>query len=193
MSNKPTPTNSTAAKELDKAEKQFDKFDEEIKSMSFDRMNSLPKKEVEPQTLLSQKEIANTRDIYLKPNRRIGSREKFNEDYRLDYNFSMENVKFIAENKEIIGETITLWTKPFAGMPAEEWIVPVNKPVYGPRHLAERLTGCKYHRFVMQQTPTGSDGTAQYYGSMAVDTTINRLDAIPVSERKSIFMGASNF
>jgi len=33
----------------------------------------------------------------------------------------------------------------------------------------------------------------QYYGSMAVETTVNRLDAIPVSDRKSVFMGASGF
>jgi hypothetical protein len=39
----------------------------------------------------------------------------------------------------------------------------------------------------------GSDGRATYYGSMAVDTTIPRLDAHPVINQKSIFMGAKNF
>ena len=193
MTNKPTPTTSLAAKELDKAEKQFDRFDQEIKDMTLDRMNAAPQKEVEPQTKLSQNELANTKNIYLKPRRSVGSREKFNEDYRKEYEFMLEIVPFIAENKEVIGESVELWTKPFAGMPAQEWVVPVNKPVWGPRHLAERLSGCKYHRFIMQNTSTGADGMAQYYGSMAVDTVVNRVDAQPYTERKSIFMGAKTF
>ena len=39
----------------------------------------------------------------------------------------------------------------------------------------------------------GDERGNQYYGSMAVDTTIQRLDALPVSTNKSIFMGASSF
>lgn len=194
MAEKPKSTSSLAEKELDKAEKQFQEFDNQVKEMTLDRMNETPKQKMESQTKLSQKEIENSKDIYLKPNRTIGSREKFNEKYREDYDFAKEYVRFIAENKEIIGETIELWTKPFAGMPAEEWKVPCNKPIWGPRYVAERLTGCKYHRFVMQQgVGTGSDNKGnQYYGSMAVDTTIQRLDAIPVSAKKSIFMGAGS-
>ena len=37
---------------------------------------------------------------------------------------------------------------------------------------------------------TGSDHMGQYYGTMAVDSTIQRLDAHPVGNTKSIFMGA---
>jgi len=33
----------------------------------------------------------------------------------------------------------------------------------------------------------------QFYGSMAVDTTIQRLDALPATKTKSIFMGAHSF
>lgn len=195
MKDKPTPTTSLAAQELDKAEKQFEQFDEHLKSMSLDRMNSAPKQEVEPQTKLSQREIKKSDDIYLKPRRSVGSREKFNEKWRADYEFSTEYVRFIAENRELLGETIELWTKPFPGMPAEEWAVPCNKPIWGPRHLAERLTGCKYHRFVMNQNiSTGADGAGnQYYGSMAVDTIIQRIDAMPVSNRPSRFSAASGF
>ncbi len=40
---------------------------------------------------------------------------------------------------------------------------------------------------------TGADGMGQYYGAMAADKTVQRLDARPVSTRKSIFMGASSF
>ena len=194
MKEKPDTKTSLGNAELDNAEKQFQKFDNQIKEMTFDRMSQAPKEDVEPQTKMAQVDIEKSKDIYLKPKCQIGSKEKFNEDYRKDYEFAMEYVRFIPENKEIGGESIDLWTKPFAGMPAQEWIVPVGKPVWGPRHLAERLTGCKYHRLVMQQNVAmGSDHAGQYYGSMAVDTTVQRLDAIPVSTRKSLFMGADDF
>lgn len=194
MTEKPKARSSLAEQELDKVEKQFEAFDANVKELTLDRMNQAPKQDLEPQTKLSQSEIEKSDDIYLKPFRQIGSREKFNEKYRSDYEFATEYVRFIPENKEIIGETIDLWTKPFAGMPAQEWKVPVGKPVWGPRHLAERITGCKYHRLVMQQNVTTESGTyGQFYGSMAADTVIQRLDAVPVSTRKSIFMGASGF
>lgn len=194
MAEKPKMANSEAEKELDKAAKQIDAFEDNLKSMTQDRMNLAPLKETEPQTQIAQRDKDKLKEIYLKPNRSIGSREKFNETYREEYNFQKEYVHFTAENKEIIGESITLWTKPFAGMPAEEWIVPVNKPLWGPRYLAERLAGCKYHRFIMaQNVATGTDGMGQYYGTMAVDTIIQRLDAKPESARRSVFMGGSGF
>lgn len=194
MAERPKSQNSESAKELDKVEKQFEAFDKDIKEMTQDRMNAAPKADVEPQVKMSQADIEKSKEIYLKPKRAIASQEKFNEKYREDYNYATEYVRFIPENKEIIGETIELWTKPFAGMPAQEWAVPTGKPIWGPRHLAERLTNCKYHRLTMQQhVMTETNHVGQMFGSMAVDTTIQRLDAIPVSTRKSIFMGAKSF
>jgi hypothetical protein len=194
MTDKPKTSNSASEKELAKAEKQFDAFDANIKEMTQDRMNEAPKLELEAQTKMSQQDIEKAKQIYLKPHRSISSKEKFNEKYREDYNFSTEYVYFMAENKEIIGETIELWTKPFPGMPAQEWKVPANTPLWGPRHLAEQIKRARYHRFKMQQNvSTNADINGQYYGSMAVDTTIQRLDAVPVSTRKSVFMGANNF
>lgn len=193
MVDKPKATTSLAKQELDKAEKQFEAFDNQIKEMTLDRMNVAPKEDSEPQTKIAQRDLDKHKDVYLKPSKSIGSKEKFNEDYRSDYNFSMEYVNFIAENKEIIGETLEFWTKPFAGMPAQYWQVPTNKPLWAPRHVAERIKGCKYHRLVMQQTPTNSDGYGQYYGTMAADTTIQRLDAIPATKTRSVFMGANSF
>jgi hypothetical protein len=194
MTEKPKPRSSLGNIELDKAEKQFDKFESEVKDMTYDRMNAAPKQDLEPQTKISGRDISKSTDVYLKPDKTIGCRDKFNEDYREEYNFSKEYVQFIAENKEIIGEVIELWTRPFAGMPAEFWKVPVNKPVWGPRYLAERIKGCIYSRLVMQENKmTGSDGHGQYFGSMAVDTKIQRLDAYPVSQKRSVFMGANSF
>lgn len=176
-------------KEMEKLEKQFDKFDGEVKQMTLDRMNMAPSQEVEPQTKLSSREIEKSKDIYLKPKKSISCRDKFNEDYREQYNFQKEYVQFIAEHKEIIGESIDLWTRPFAGMPAEEWDVPVNKPVWGPRYLAEQIRRKFYHRLVMQPTVNSHDYSGQFYGTMAADVKIQRLTAEPVTSSKSIFMG----
>lgn len=186
--------NSAGQRELDKAEEQFKEFDDSIKSMTLDRMNKEAKvQEVEPQTKMAQSDIEKSKDIYLKPARTIGSKESFNEKFREDYNFSTQFVQFIAENREIIGETIEMWTKPFPGTPAEFWQVPTNKPVWGPRHLAEKIKKSNYHRFVMENRTTNSDSNGMYYGQMAVDTVVQRLDAHPVSQRKSVFMGAHSF
>ena len=186
-------SNSQSQNDLDKAEKQFNEFNKNVKEMTMDRMNAAPKHESEPQTQLSQKQIERSQDIYLKPFKSIGCRDKFNEDYRKDYEHAKEYVNFIAENKEIIGEMIEMWTRPFAGMPAEFWKVPTNKPIWGPRYLAEQIKKKYYHRLKMENTPTDSSGFAQFYGAMAVDTTIQRLDANPVSKNRSVFMGASGF
>ena len=179
--------------EMEKLEQQFEKFDANVKELTKDRMDMAPKLETEPQTKLSSSEIDKAKDIYLKPNRSIGSREKFNENYRDSYNFDKEYVKFIAENNEIKGEMIEIWTKPYAGMPAEFWQVPVNKPLWGPRYLAEQIKRKSYHRLMMEDRKTNSEGGMTYYGQMAVDTTVQRLDARPVSTKKSVFMGAVNF
>jgi hypothetical protein len=183
-----------AETEMNKLEKQFESFDKNVQELTQDRMNAAPKADQEPQTKIAQSDLEKSKDIYLKPKKSIGCKEKFNEKYRDDYNFKKEYVHFTAENHEIIGETLDIWTRPFPGMPAEEWIVPVNTPIWAPRYLAEQIKGCTYHRLKMQEhVRTDSTGAGQFYGSMAVDTTIQRLDALPVSTKKSIFMGANSF
>lgn len=185
--------NSDSQRELDKVQTQFDDFNNQVQELTLDRMNQAPKQDVEPQTKLSQSEIQKSKDIYLKPTRSIGSKEPFNEKWREQYNFAKEYVQFIAENKEILGEDIEIWTKPFPGLPAEFWRVPVNKPVWGPRYLAENIRDRKYHRLTMDNRPTSSDGNMTYYGNLIVDNTIQRLDAYPVSTRRSVFTGATSF
>lgn len=186
--------NSAGQRELDKAQKQFEAFDNQVQSLTMDRMNQAPALEVEPQTKLSQKEISESKDIYIKPFRTISCREKFNERFREEYNFAKEYVYITAENYEIIGEMLDFWTKPFPGVPAEEWKVPVNKPVWVPRYVAERIHGCSYHILTMdegQQVDSNSFG--KYYGQIAVEKTKQRLDAFPATKKRSIFMGANSF
>ena len=184
----------TKQKELEKVQEQLDAFEKNVKDLTLDRLNQAPKEETEPQTKLSSKELANSKEIYLKPHTKISSRDKFNDKFKDDYEFDKQYVQFIAENREIIGEAIELWTRPYGGMPAEFWKVPVNKPVWGPRYLAEQIKRKYYHRLVMQQhVVTETNQVGQMYGALAADTTIQRLDAHPVSNRKSSFTGGSNF
>jgi hypothetical protein len=179
-----------AQSETDKLQGQFDNFNDQVQSMTLDRMNQAPKIEQEQQTKLSSQQLAATKSHYLKPTRSINSKEKFNENYRQQYEEAREYVEFIAENREIIGEDIELWTKPFAGMPAEFWKVPVNKPVWGPKYLRDQLQRCYYHRMSMQNTSTGIDGMGQYYGTMVVDNIVNRIDAYtPNAKRQFSFAG----
>lgn len=194
MSNKPQSTNSLASKEIDRLDKEFKEFDANVKALTQDQMNMAPRVETEPQTKIASLDIDKKPQTYLKPARSIGCRDKFNEKFRAAYEFDKEFVNFIAENNEIIGETIDIWTRPYGGMPAEYWNVPTNKPVWGPRYLAEQIKRKTYHRLIMQQNVnSGSDHNGQYYGTMAADTTIERLTARPVSSSRSVFMGSKNF
>src|ERR1700733_16001576 len=112
--NKPQVSSGFAQKELDKAEKQFEKFEKEVKDLTLDRMNAAPKLDQEPQTKISDREAQKADGIWLTPEKAIGPGvhpktgeiEKFNEKFRADYNFKKEYVRFIAENKEIGGEAI---------------------------------------------------------------------------------------
>lgn len=191
MTDKPKPKSSAGEKELDRLDNEFKEFDKQVKELTLDRMNAAPKEELEPQTKIAQKDAEKMSDIYLKPAKAISSREKFNEKWREEYNFQKEYVQFIAEHNELIGANIEVWTKRFPGVPAEYWEVPTNKPVWGPRYLAEQLKGCSYHRMKTENRYTSQAGEGSYYGSMVVDTVTQRLDARPFSKRKSVFVGAS--
>jgi hypothetical protein len=190
MADKPKMLAPENQSQIEQAEKQFDQFKDSCDALTLDRMNAAPKQDLEPQTKLSQKDKDKLNDVYLKPSNWSRSPEKFNERFREEYNFAKEYVQFIAEHNELKGDTIELWTKPFPGVPAEFWKVPSNRPVWGPRYLAERLTKCQYHRLKTENKPTFTEGGNTFYGDMVVDTTINRIDARPVSSHRSIFMGA---
>jgi len=186
---------SEAEKELTRLEGEFNSFKENLETLQAS-VKDAPLLQTEEQTKMSTKEKQEYPKEYLKPKKTMGaSKEAFNEKFRKDYEFKKEYVNFIAENKEIIGETIELWTKPFPGVPAELWMVPVNKPVWGPRYLAEQIKGAQYHIFKMEDRvynqSSMSGAEMQYHGSMAVKNTVQRLDAHPVSQKKSMFMGSS--
>jgi len=192
MSEKPKVSHSLAQKELDNAEKQFDKFDADVKELTLDRMRAAPKHESEPITTHSDRELKKTADLYLKPSRSINNHQKFNEKFRSAYEFDKEYVCFIADHKESPGDKIEVWTRKYGGTPAEFWEVPTGKPVFGPRYLAEQIASCSYHRLKTEDSiMTGGDQNMRYHGSLVVDTTVQRLNATPHNKtRTSVFGGA---
>lgn len=190
---KPPVSTSAAAIELDKLDEQFKAHDEHVKDLTQDALNQLPVRQVEPQTKLSDRQQQKIDGIWLKPIKTIGCRDKFNEAFRSRWEFDKQMVKFIAENSEIIGEAIDMWTRPYGGIPAEEWKVPVNKVVWGPRYLAEQIKRKAYTRLVMQETVTevGEHGS-KMFGQMVGEERIQRLDARPVKDNVTVGF-ASNF
>lgn len=187
---RPPKVDSEGKKELSKMEKQFEEKSEKLTSLTMDEMNKAPVREVEPQTKLSTKEILNSEEIRLKPVKAIGSKEKFNEKWRPHWEYAKQMVCFIAENREINGEKIELWTKPYPGVPAEFWSVPVNKPIWGPRHLAEQISTRKYHKIIMNEKRVSEENQmGQMYGVAEVTETVHRLDAKHAPTTTSVFMG----
>ena len=187
-------SNSASEREMEKVGAQLDSFEQNIKDLTLDRMNDTAKAADSLPPEISQKQMANSRDIYLKPARTMSCRDVFNEKYRADYNHKKEYVYFSAMNNELIGASIELWTKPFAGVHAEYWEVPVNRPIWGPRYLAEQIKGCTYHRLSLDESKVvGHSHAGSMTGQIVADNVIQRLDASPASKSKSIFMGSEGF
>lgn len=178
MADKPK-VNSEGQKELEKVEAQFDQFERQMMALSGVDLGAPI--ETEAQTKLSTKE-QNASDVpYIKPNRTIGSKEPFNEKFRAQYDYAKQYVRCIAENNEIKGEQIEVWSKPFPGVPCEFWKVPVNKPVMIPRYLAAQLSTRVYNKYSMEDRMRGigSDGGHQFYTGMIAKESVRRLDCRP--------------
>lgn len=189
MAAKPNVSSPEAQKELDRVEQQFEKQEQDLKNVMSERPTA--SSENYPEHRISQKEIEKSSDVYLKPKRSIPSREKFNERFRESYNRDKEYVHYTVQHEEIKGETVELWTKPYPGLPAEEWAIPSGKPVWIPRYVAKKLEeGCVYHRLRTEDRPTKSEGGMTYYGSMVVDDLIYRISARPVPTHRVIPVGS---
>lgn len=167
---------SKGEQELKKAEDQLNKFESHVKSLTVDELSKSPLKESEPQTKLSNREVEKLDAPYIKPVRAIFSNEKFNEAFRKERDEGWKYVKCIVENNEIIGERIEKWTKHWPGEPAHFWQIPVNKPIYLPKFLAEELQGCCYHRLVMQSRSPDQIREGEPMEDLVAKETRHRID-----------------
>lgn len=174
--------NSASQRELLKAEDQIKDFEAQVKAITPDVVGQLPVQETEQQTKLSTKQIDKEDGYFLKPSKSVSCKEPFNERHREDYDFFKERVRFIAENNEVIGSTIEIWTKPFSGIAAEYWEVPVNKVVIGPRYLAEQIARKSYTRLMMDEHKvSGYEGSATMLGQFVGTHKIQRIVARPAA------------
>jgi hypothetical protein len=174
--------------QIEELKDRVDAFDKQVKEMTIDNMNTAPQQDYEPPKI-SQKQIENN-DLHIRPTRWINDGQKFNPKFEKEWEFAKEYVQCVPIHNELRGDLIEFWTHPFGGKGAEFWQVPSDKPVWITRYAAEQLTKCKYHRLKMDETKTISqDGSGTYYGQLVAKTTIQRLDALPVNNRKSVFMG----
>ncbi len=185
MAGKPS-INSDGQKELDRAEKQLENFENDVKAVVAERSKATEY----PEHKISSKEIEKAPDIYLKPQRTIMCREKFNENYRDQYNEARKYVHYTVQHEECKGDSIEMWTKGFAGIPAEFWVIPSGKPVWIPKYVADKLeNGCGYHRLKTQDRPTNTDSNGNtYYGTLVVDEYTHRISARPVTTRRQFSM-----
>lgn len=168
--------NSKGDQELKRADEQFNKFEEQVKSLTHDEISKAKIVEMEPQTKLSTREIEKSDAPYIKPVRAIFSTEKFNEAFRKERDDGWKYVKCIVENNEIQGERIEKWTKRWTGEPAHFWQIPVNKPIYLPKFLAEELQNCCYHRLVMEEASQSNNDGSSLTHSLVSKETRHRID-----------------
>ncbi len=172
--------------QLDKAEKQFESFTEEVKALDMpaDPFNPNEKRETPAQTEITKTQFLKSDAPYLKPTRFIScsTNEKFNPAWQKMKDREQEYVKVIVENLEIIGEKVELWHKNWPRQHAEFWQIPVNVPVYIPRGIATQISRCKYHRMKTVDRPmdqvmaeSSGSGFAISQGLVAKETQ-RRLD-----------------
>ena len=184
---KPNLQSGFANRELEKVEKQFDKTDEELASLTVDEMAKAPLKTLEPQTKMSKKEVQEFDAPVIRHCKgfqmtipKSGVDPKFKPLIEHDEEF----IKVICENNEVIGEHIELWSGNFPGQICGFYQVPVNIPVYVPRKVAKRIRASRYHRIKMAERPMSqlqhemsSDGvSSQPSGVITVTETKQRLD-----------------
>ena len=120
MADKPAAKSSLGNQELDKAEKQFEAFDSNVKQMTMDRMNQAPIMEVETPNI-AQQDIAKAKDIYLKyckftflakgrPERLIKERAAYIKDIASKVDLFIAPSRFIKQKfieSGIPGEKVT--------------------------------------------------------------------------------------
>lgn len=165
------PLASKSEQQLQKAEQSFEKFSSDLKDL---QTNKAPIAETEPQTKLSNREAAVSEAPYIKPNRAIFSKEKFDEKNRALRDEDWKYVRCIVENNEIHGESVQFWLKKWPGEPAHEWIIPANKPVQIPKFVAEHLASRSYVRYVMEENRNVKEGDLTH--SMVVKEIRHRID-----------------
>lgn len=159
----------------------LEKTTEEMKNLTVDEINKAPLTEVEPQTKMSKEEVEHYDAPVIKPTRSFPAHSKPSSKEKKERERGWELVKCIAENVEIYGEKIEFWLNKYLGDPTHFWEIPVNKPIYLPRFVAEHLATRTYHRFKMVDRSGRSfmEGSSSGEESLVVRETLARVTCKP--------------
>lgn len=147
---RPRTSHGSTERELDRVEEQISSYEEKINSLEPASLTTDKPIETAPQTQISKKQIEMTDAPWIRPSKTFSSRAKPLPQLEADRKRAWEYVKVIAENKEIQGEMIEFWLLKFPGDSHCYWQVPVNRPIYVPRMVAEHLASRNYTRWRMR-------------------------------------------
>lgn len=134
---------------MKKLEKTIDDLENSLNKLTVDEIKNTPVTEPEPQTLLTNKEIADSMNIrYIEPIRKLQPFGTCPQQLKKDRDHDWEYVKAIYENYDDIGECAEFWLSKYPGDPDCLWRIPANVPVFVPRMVAKHLSEIqKYHIF----------------------------------------------
>lgn len=121
----------------------------DMSELTVDKINETKVTEPEPQTQLTNRELADSMGCrYIEPKRKLSAFGKLLPGEEKDHKRDWEYVKGIYENIEFVGEHIEFWLCKYGGDPDCLWSIPANVPVFVPRMVAKHLEEVqKYHRF----------------------------------------------
>ena len=123
--------------------------EQSLKELTVDKINETPDVELEPQTKLTNRQLADSLGCkYIEPLSKLKAIGTLPEKLRKQHARDWEYVKGIYENINEIGQAITFSLCLYPGDPDCVWKIPANTPVYVPRMVANHLENVQqYHTF----------------------------------------------
>ena len=175
---KPENISPEMRKEVEKIDLQMDATQANLAQINVDTKPDIFQERKE--TPLTQKELHSDAP-YIKPSRRMAAVSKPKPEQEKLRKAAWEYIKCIVENYELRSESVDFWyTPPLSGEDTCEWIVPVNRPIYLPRMVAEHLATRSYNRIVMQ------DASHKFSGESRMGAQITPTELIAVERRRRI-------
>ncbi|HEX5553450.1 MAG TPA: hypothetical protein VFX43_09400 [Chitinophagaceae bacterium] len=163
-------------KELESAAIAATKMQEQMSALTQDAMQSAPLHEVEAQTKMTKKQVEEYDAPVIRATKSMPSTGKALPQEAQAREDGWKYIKCIAENNEVVGEMIEFWYKKFSGDPIYFWQVPVNKPIYLPKHVAQHISDRKYHVMKMQSKPIHEVAFGEPMDRLVCQETRRRLD-----------------
>lgn len=175
---KPKLASGFAQKEVDRLDSEFQAKSEQMSKLTQDDMAQAPVKAMEPQTQMSKKQILSADAPMITPTQSYPSKKKKNPAQDALRREGWEYIRCVCENNEIKGEQLEFWLKPaWDGEDCNFWVIPVNRPVMIPRHVALHIRSRKYHRLMMDEKITiENTGFGEMKGQMVATHTMQRLN-----------------